>query len=139
MKHLTTAVVILMLGLTAVFAQNTGKTKGWPTAQLAKWGLPNLKQPAGVQSSYTFNPDEGDLMVYMTGANKNTFQGLKQQIEKVAGEPMVRIGEIHTQTGIKQGSGWWHIYIPPFYTVWFGDLEGNLLSFRVFFDDGPRD
>jgi len=92
MKHLTAAVIILMLGFTTVFAQSyinyTGDRKGWPAAQLAQYGLSNLNQPAGVQSSYKTYGDDDNLYVYMAGANKNTLQEVKQQIEKVIGKKM---------------------------------------------------
>ena len=63
-----------------------GTKAGWPTAQLKEWGL-NLKQPAGVKSSYTGNGDWFPA-VYMSGANAKTLQELKQQIEKSLGGKM---------------------------------------------------
>ena len=121
MKHLTVAVVILMLGLTAVFAQNTGKTKGWPTAQLKKvWGL-NLKQPAGVQSSYT---DDFILTVYMTGANSKTLQELKQQIEKMMGKQMSSEQKDYYDIGFKGGQLGGHHELRL-------KLKGNLLEMQI--------
>jgi len=134
MKHLTTAVVILMLGLTAVFAQNTGKTKGWPTAILAKRGFPNLKQPAGVQSSYTVD-DRDYLIVYMTGANKNTFQGLKQQIEKVTGKPM------QSFKGVDSTIVFWstNMYSSPSgYGAFLSPLRGNFLELTIYENIGDE-
>jgi basic membrane lipoprotein Med (substrate-binding protein (PBP1-ABC) superfamily) len=63
-------------------AKLPGETAGWPrTARLRDFGLSNLKQPAGIQPSYDDFGGKTGLTLFMTGANANTLQDVKQQIE----------------------------------------------------------
>jgi hypothetical protein len=65
-----------------------GETAGWPTATiLREFGLSNLRQPAGTQSSYT-NDNNRVVTTYLTGANANTLQDVKRQIETITREQM---------------------------------------------------
>jgi hypothetical protein len=60
--------------------QQQGETAGWPAAAMFRnWNISNMKQPAGTQSSYTNSNYK--LEIYLTGANSNTLQELKRQIE----------------------------------------------------------
>ena len=60
-----------------------GETAGWPTATiLREFGLSNLRQPAGTQSSYT-NEYNRVVTTYLTGTNANTLQDVKRQIETI--------------------------------------------------------
>ena len=90
--------------------QLPGDTAGWPTAQLRDCGLSNLRQPAGIQPSYNINTGfRYTLVVFMTGANENTLQDIKRQIETAAGRQMyfdrsanqysVQISEATRRTG----------------------------------------
>jgi hypothetical protein len=66
-----------------------GETVGWPTAAIfSQWGISNLRQPAGVQPSYSNHGADSGLEVFMTGANANTLQELKRQIESALGQQM---------------------------------------------------
>jgi hypothetical protein len=61
--------------------QQRGEIAGWPTAAIFRnWDISNMRQPAGTQSSYTYNGNDR-LVIYLTGVNSNTLQELKRQIE----------------------------------------------------------
>ena len=79
-----------------------GEVAGWPT-QIRDWGFANLKQPSGTQSSYTVYETRA-LEVFLTGANANTFQNIKQQIDAIAGRKMAGSGNNYTLPGYRSGS-----------------------------------
>jgi hypothetical protein len=65
-----------------------GDTRGWPSSAWLRNAfdakLSSLKQPAGTNASY----DKESSTIYLTGANANTFQELKKQIESALGSKM---------------------------------------------------
>jgi hypothetical protein len=71
-----------------------GDTRGWPsTALLQERGLASLKQPAKTNASYnSLENNAGIERILLTGANANTLQDVKQQIEKITGKQMTGSG-----------------------------------------------
>jgi hypothetical protein len=85
-----------------------GDTRGWPVAQLQERGFANLQQPTGTQSSYDGDANSAGT-IYLTGANANTLQALKRQIERITGRTMEgsrnRFSVMYRQLGdVKFGS-----------------------------------
>jgi transposase len=67
--------------------QQPGQNAGWPAAQLRERGIANLQQPSGTQASYNGDANWVEI-IYLTGANANTMQALKRQIETIARKTM---------------------------------------------------
>jgi hypothetical protein len=65
-----------------------GETRGWPTAQIRERGIPNLRQPAGTNVSYNGNTEYVEV-IYLTGANSNTLQDLRQQMVTITGKQIM--------------------------------------------------
>jgi hypothetical protein len=69
-----------------------GDTRGWPSTAWLRTAfegkLNSLKQPAGTNASY----DNKESVIYLTGANANTLQELKRQIESALGRQMTGSG-----------------------------------------------
>jgi hypothetical protein len=81
-----------------------GEIKGWPTAQLRERGFANLQQPTGTQASYNGSEYWAEI-IYLTGANANTLQALKRQIETIAGKTMDGSGNKFSVMYRQSGSG----------------------------------
>jgi hypothetical protein len=95
-----------------------GQTAGWPTATILRgFGLSNLKQPVGTQSSYT-NEYNRVVSIYLTGANANTLQDVKRQIETIMKGQMESLS---SNTYYKYGDGFIIRII----------LEGNTLKIEL--------
>ena len=103
-------------------AKFPGETRGWPNAAWFKErdpAVPNLKQPAGTNASYDVNT------IYLSGANANTLQDIKKQIETVTGKKMTGSGNSYRLATDGGGNK-------------FGrsvsiELEGNLLKINFMF------
>ena len=85
-------------------AMYPGTNRGWPTAQLREKGFANLQQPTGTQASYNGNEYFVDE-IYLTGANANTLQALKRQIETITKKTMEGSGNSFRVVYRESGSG----------------------------------
>jgi hypothetical protein len=81
-----------------------GANVGWPAAQIRERGIANLTQPAGTQASYNGSEYWVEI-IYLTGANANTLQALKRQIETIAGRTMDGSGNKFSVVYRESGSG----------------------------------
>jgi hypothetical protein len=81
-----------------------GETRGWPTTQLHERGIPNLRQPAGTNASYNGNTEYVEV-IYLTGANSNTLQDLRQQMVTITGKQITVSGNRFIVEYRSSGSG----------------------------------
>ena len=81
-----------------------GTNRGWPAAQLRERGFANLQQPAGTQVSYNGNANMVEI-IFLTGANANTLQALKRQIETITRKTMEGSGNNFQVVYRESGSG----------------------------------
>ena len=70
--------------------QQQGANAGWPSNSIfAKYGLSQLRQPAGTTARYTDGADgQRECTIWITGGNSTILQDLKRQIENATGERM---------------------------------------------------
>jgi hypothetical protein len=103
-----------------------GQNAGWPAAQLRERALGSLRQPAGTSASYD-GDSEWVSQIYLSGANANTFQQLKQQIETMTGSKMEGIQNGGFRVMYRTiGSG--RMASRSYIEIY---LEGNTITIRV--------
>jgi hypothetical protein len=101
-----------------------GETRGWPTAQLRERGIPDLRQPAGTNVSYNGNEKYVEV-IYLTGANANTLQDLRQQMVTITGKQITISGNRFIVEYSSSGSG--RFRSSSSLDV---DLQGNQITIR---------
>jgi len=84
--------------------QQPGQNAGWPAAQLRERDLPSLRQPAGTTAYYDGGANWVER-IYLTGANSNTLQDLRQQVATMTGQQITVSGNRFEAVYRSGGSG----------------------------------
>jgi len=112
--------------------QIQGETAGWPAAAaFTNRKLSNIRQPAGTQARYTgsLQDTNGRLEIYLTGANQNTVQEIRQQIKSEIGDQWSSVDQNNwtlTIRGDRRISS---------FNAWL-KLEGNVLTITFYMSAG---
>ena len=110
-------------------SEEDGETSGWPPASVfSQFGLSNIAQPAGGTSRYTYH---GNLYVWISKPNANTFRNLGRNVEAALGTKVDidddGFGVVLDRT--PAGSEAYELYVS-------GRLEDNVILFTLIYVSG---